>query len=640
MASDISATYRIVATPPPPCDNTAVYFALSAYIIALLPHAFLGFSALGILCLLLALWRVVVQHRGKTAPSLDMTTVLGVAALVVLIGFGQMRLTPSTGVAALMVLLGCKNLVAKTPAQFTNNLLLLPFLPMGLFFTNDPPWASAYLLVFIVVWLSAMLRVWHPNDHSMIALRKGGVALATIAPLVLVSYFLLPRPHAWWSAEEQNASTGMSATLKPGDVGSLSQNEETAFLVKFKDGKIPLDYNRAYWRGLTLAEYHDGEWSRTRGPLQVPKEEPQEGIAYTVLFPTKKDRYIYSLERSTLPSIPQQYDGTAMLPRVENLQKFSTYEGIYYPHSPKITTPPLSSESSSIENDNPKTTALAKRLWAELPKKDATSFLLAWQQHVQSSKFIYSLQPGEMKTRWMDTFLERKQGFCEHYAGTTAYMLRQVGIPSRVVVGFQGARPYQDHTLDIPYSAAHAWLEYWNAASNEWVRLDPTGWVAPERLSAMHWERTDGYKPSTWWSQFGFLATSLDSQWKTWVTYYDADQQRELLRRISAVDWKPFGVATLGLIALGFVATGRRWLLLSPFAVHQREWLTHALNTSPSSAGVVIKQHLHQKNLPWFERLESRLYGGRPTQMLDFVEGWKVWVRLKSRTYRQNRNKV
>ena len=102
MASDISATYRVVATPPPPCDNTAVYFALSAYIIALLPHAFLGFSALGILCLLLALWRVVVQHRGKTAPSLDMTTVLGVAALVILIGFGQMRLTPSTGVAALI----------------------------------------------------------------------------------------------------------------------------------------------------------------------------------------------------------------------------------------------------------------------------------------------------------------------------------------------------------------------------------------------------------------------------------------------------------------------------------------------------------------------------------------------------------
>ena len=156
----------------------------------------------------------------------------------------------------------------------------------------------------------------------------------------------------------------------------------------------------------------------------------------------------------------------------------------------------------------------------------------------------------------------------------------------------------------------------------------------------MHWERTDGYKPSAWWSQFGFLATSLDSQWKTWVTYYDADQQRELLRRMSAVDWKPFGVATLGLIALGFVATGRRWLLLSPFAVHQREWLTHALNTSPSSAGVVIKQHLHQKNLPWFERLESRLYGGRPTQMLDFVEGWKVWVRLKSRTYCQKCNKV
>jgi hypothetical protein len=62
-------------------------------------------------------------------------------------------------------------------------------------------------------------------------------------------------------------------------------------------------------------------------------------------------------------------------------------------------------------------------------------------------------------------------------------MLRAVGIPSRVVIGYQGGE-YNSitETYTVRQFDAHAWVEYWVSGSG-WVRLDPTASVAPSRIS-------------------------------------------------------------------------------------------------------------------------------------------------------------
>lgn len=75
----------------------------------------------------------------------------------------------------------------------------------------------------------------------------------------------------------------------------------------------------------------------------------------------------------------------------------------------------------------------------------------------------------------LDAFLGGRRGFCEQYATAMAAMLRVVGLPSRVAVGFTSGRPVpgREGTYSVTTSDAHAWPEAWFPGSG-WVRFEPT----------------------------------------------------------------------------------------------------------------------------------------------------------------------
>lgn len=89
--------------------------------------------------------------------------------------------------------------------------------------------------------------------------------------------------------------------------------------------------------------------------------------------------------------------------------------------------------------------------------------------------FTYSLstKTGSSGNALLD-FLQQKQGFCEQYASAMAVMLREVGIPSRVVLGYaQGKYDADSKTWTISNKDAHAWVEAY-FANIGWVEFDPT----------------------------------------------------------------------------------------------------------------------------------------------------------------------
>jgi hypothetical protein len=79
-------------------------------------------------------------------------------------------------------------------------------------------------------------------------------------------------------------------------------------------------------------------------------------------------------------------------------------------------------------------------------------------------------------------FFESKRGFCEHFSSSFALYLRLLGVPSRVVVGFHGGEfnPLGKYYV-VRGMDAHAWVEAWRPKRG-WVRFDPTGYVAPDRI--------------------------------------------------------------------------------------------------------------------------------------------------------------
>ncbi len=72
----------------------------------------------------------------------------------------------------------------------------------------------------------------------------------------------------------------------------------------------------------------------------------------------------------------------------------------------------------------------------------------------------------------IDFVLTTKAGYCQHYAGAMALLLRLLGIPARVAVGFTSGT-YDDGTWKVTDHDAHAWVEAW-FSGHGWVAFDPT----------------------------------------------------------------------------------------------------------------------------------------------------------------------
>jgi transglutaminase-like putative cysteine protease len=91
----------------------------------------------------------------------------------------------------------------------------------------------------------------------------------------------------------------------------------------------------------------------------------------------------------------------------------------------------------------------------------------------QRGGFRYDESPPKTKGPPLVAFVNRtRAGYCQHYAGAMVVMLRLLGIPSRVVVGFT-AGTYDDGKWVVTDHDAHAWVEVW-FAGHGWVPFDPT----------------------------------------------------------------------------------------------------------------------------------------------------------------------
>ncbi len=91
-----------------------------------------------------------------------------------------------------------------------------------------------------------------------------------------------------------------------------------------------------------------------------------------------------------------------------------------------------------------------------------------------TSTFHYSLRtaPGNGDDALVDFLTVGKTGYCEQFSAAMAVMLRTVGVPARVAVGFTGGTADGDHR-SVSTSDAHAWVEAWFAGYG-WLIFDPT----------------------------------------------------------------------------------------------------------------------------------------------------------------------
>src|SRR5262245_26266228 len=91
----------------------------------------------------------------------------------------------------------------------------------------------------------------------------------------------------------------------------------------------------------------------------------------------------------------------------------------------------------------------------------------------QTGGFRYDESPATGSSEPLLTFVTRtKAGYCQHFAGAMMLMLRMLGVPARVAVGFTSGSN-QDGTWVVTDHDAHAWVEVWFPGVG-WIPFDPT----------------------------------------------------------------------------------------------------------------------------------------------------------------------
>jgi protein-glutamine gamma-glutamyltransferase len=431
------------------------------------------------------------------------------------------------------------------------------FIVATLFLFYQSMSVTAYQLVALVVVTAAMVGL---NQHAsrvrpLESMRMALVLVAQAVPLTVMLFLFFPRIAPLWSVPlPSSASTGISDRMKPGDIAQLTRSDALAFRVVF-DGPVPPKRD-LYWRGLVYSRFQDGTWS-VGGllPAWQAGEQPAPSmnaarINYEVLLEPTQSDWLFALEtplpRSAGVTLTRDY----RLEAADPVHSVYRYRAASFPELLMDSYDALpdmlrARETSLPPGDNPRLRAYAQTLWQRAG--DEASFVRAVLTEIYDQPYFYTLSPPPLPDRdsvdrfWFDT----RRGFCTHYAGALVIMLRSVGIPARLIGGYQGGEvnPRTGHLVVRQYDA-HAWVEYWQPGQG-WRRVDPTSAVAPARieeglsaalsvedraaLSALTGARMSGIgvlRDLLYW------ADSLEHRWNLWVIGYDGDLQSSVLTRL------------------------------------------------------------------------------------------------------------
>lgn len=424
------------------------------------------------------------------------------------------------------------------------------------------------------------------KQHGRIVWR---ISLAAI-PLTVLLFVVFPRLGPLWKVPQANlGQTGLSESMSPGDFSALGRAAELAFRASF-NGSVPTQ-PELYWRALVFEQFDGKAWAIHPATQLMHQQhtrlshvaEPRAPIRfrYQVITEPSGQPWLFALAspwsaQSGVFTLP---DMRLIRDRVVN-QNFQYQAYAYADIESKPLLPPIKARNVQL----PALGGQKSREFAQTLLEDAGSEE-AWAQallrYFSTEAFYYTLQPGVYVNDPIDEFMfERRKGFCGHYASAMAFMARSVGIPARVVAGYQGGEwdPQREY-LSVYQFDAHAWVELF-IPNKGWQRYDPTAAVAPQRvLDGMGDLLADEasfladspfsllrFKDNALLNQLRWAMANMDYYWTVWILGFDAARQTQFWQQL-------FGeVAWLGKLVLFILA------IMSP-AVVLLLWKRERLST-------------------------------------------------------------
>lgn len=532
-------------------------------------------------------WRALLTARNWRMPPIWLLLPVAVGAMAGVRAEFHTWVGRDTGVAMLTLLLGFKMLEMRARRDVMVVVFLSYFVLLSNFFYSQSMLMALHTVLALALLLTAQLSFQYGAYQPPLRQRMKLATrlLATGVPMALLLFVAFPRIQGplWGLPGDAFAgSSGLSETMSPGSISQLARSDALAFRVSFQ-GAHPSP-EQLYWRSIVLGDYDGQSWTRVvpRRGLQRPDIDIAvhgEALTYELTMEVQHNRFLPALELSG----PQlRVDGylvrdtdemefvTTITP--DQRLRYSSKAWLDYRLQTEASRSTLQGWLALPDGYNPRTLALAASLAtgaASTPQR--VERLL---QFLRTGGYAYTLEPPLLGRHAVDEFLfDSKAGFCEHFAGAFVFTLRAMGVPARVVTGYQGGELNPvDGVLSVRQSDAHAWAEYWQAGLG-WRRVDPTAAVAPQRLQPQADSRTSNSASSQLLQSLRGEAASLlgavrfrlaaiNNQWQQWVLDYSPERQQALLdsarqRAPAAASLWPIAAGALGVAVL---LCGLAWL--------------------------------------------------------------------------------
>jgi protein-glutamine gamma-glutamyltransferase len=571
-----------------PRDTRDTLFQLLVITCTVAPHLLHLPLWCAVLTLALLGWRGWLAWRAGALPSRWVVSALLIVAAGLTFWSQRTLLGKEAGVTLLVVLMSLKTLELRARRDALVVFFLCFFLVLTHFLYSQSLLTGVWLLVSVWGLLTALVLAHMPVGRPPLK-RAAWVAARAAAlgvPVMALLFVLFPRIGPLWGLPQDAAGrTGLSGSLVLGGVASVAESDAVAMRVRFF-GPVPRP-EQLYFRGPVLSTFDGREWTRL-----VPSFPAALRPRLELSVRGEPLRYEATIEPSPLPLLPlleMTPDGGDTAPRIEGWlltlrvdgqwqadrpiferQRISTAAWLDHRHGPQRDVQGLRDLVQLPPNANPRTLQWAAALRQRLPDADAVTLANAVLQHIRTAEFSYTLDPGPYSGNNAvdEFFLDRKLGFCEHFAAAFVVVMRALDVPSRIVTGYQGGDVnLQDGYLVVRQRNAHAWAEIWQAGRG-WIRVDPTAAVAPERIQRTNVLRpppglvagaVDAINPALA-AELRSLWETANNRWNQWVLNYSRGQQFDLLKQLGfeAPDWQDLA-STLVLLLCGTALAGAAW---------------------------------------------------------------------------------
>ena len=570
----------------------------------------------------LLLWRARLALTSAPLPG------RWVLAGVLAIAIGATWATHKTivgrdaGVTLVVMLLALKTLELRARRDAMVVFFLGFFVLLSNFFYSQSLPTAMAMVLGLMGLLTALVNAHMTAGKPPLtqALRTASWLALWGAPVMVSLFLFFPRMAPLWGvpADDMAGRSGLSENMRVGEVAALALDDSVALRIRFDTpgGQEP-PANTLYFRGPVLSQFDGRNWQAD--PVLDAMAEPQlrvsgEPIRYQMLIEPSKRRWLTLLDAArTEPQIPPGAS-VGRLRMSSSLQWLSwrpitdvlrvdAQSHLDFSHGPLQLTPELKRYLQLPAGSNPRTQALGEHLQAELRAQpgagaDTDRLIASALQRLKTGGYTYTLEPGVVDSDHTadDFWFDSKQGFCEHIASAFAVLMRSMGVPARIVTGYQGGdRNSVDNYWTVRNSDAHAWTEVW-IAGRGWVRVDPTGAVAPSRVG--QFQRLSP-PPGAFASAVGnFVDTgtleklravweAVNNRWNQWVINYTQSRQLNLLQSLGFES--PSWTDLLRLLACSLSALALLWLIWARATRPQRDgWsqLMHAARLRLQRAGI------------------------------------------------------